>query len=115
MPLPPPPAIEPGVFNGTTLYDPEGREVAPADGRSLSPREVRAAVLGGARLVWDPCGCGGYCNNLAWPDEVALRRQARLSPPRFRKNHPVDVVVLTGAGGTVLLASGGVQWGDVIR
>jgi hypothetical protein len=110
-----PKAIRPGLFNDDKLYDPEGRELMANSDRALEPKEVRAAVLAGARLVWDSCGCGGYCNSLEWPDMVALRHEAESSSPRFRKNNPVRVELLTGSGGDVLLASGGMQWGDVIR
>ena len=107
--------IKPGVFNGSTLYDPEGRELVPTDGRALEPAGVQLAVLAGARLVWDACGCGGYCNDLEWPDRVALRKEAERSLPRFRKSDPVKVEVLTGSGGDVLLASGRIRWGGIFR
>ena len=107
--------IKPGVFNGSTLYDPEGRELVPTDGRALEPAGVQLAVLAGARLVWDACGCGGYCNDLEWPDRVALGKEAERSLPRFRKSDPVKVEVLTGSAGDVLLASGRIRWGDIFR
>ena len=107
--------IKPGVFNGSTLYDPEGRELVPTDGRALEPAGVQLAVLAGARLVWDACGCGGYCNDLEWPDRVALGKEAERSLPRFRKSDPVKVEVLTGSGGDVLFASGRIRWGDIFR
>ena len=107
--------IKPGVFNGSTLYDPEGRELVPTDGRALEPAGVQLAVLAGARLVWDACGCGGYCNDLEWPDRVALRKEAERSLPRFRKSDPVKVEVVTGSGGDVLFASGRIRWGDIFR
>ena len=107
--------IKPGVFNGSTLYDPEGRELVPTDGRALEPARVQLAVLAGARLVWDACGGGGYCNDLECPDRVALRKEAERSLPRFRKSDPVKVEVLTGTGGDVLLASGRIRWGDIFR
>ena len=107
--------IKPGVFNGSTLYDPEGRELVPTDGRALEPAGVQLAVLAGARLVWDACGCGGYCNDLEWPDRVALGKEAERSLPRFRKNDPVKVEALTGSGGDVLFASGRIRWGDIFR
>lgn len=107
--------IKPGVFNGSTLYDPEGRELVPTDGRALEPAGVQLAVLAGARLVWDACGCGGCCNDLEWPDRVALRKEAERSLPRFRKSDPVKVEVLTGSAGDVLLASGRIRWGDIFR
>lgn len=70
--------VTPGSYSGNTLFDLDGHALVETDGRALEPEEIRAAVLGGARLVWDSCGCGGYCNNLAWPDPVALRLEAGL-------------------------------------
>ena len=110
-----PKEIKPGLFNGELLYDPEGRELTSTSDRALEPTEVRAAVLAGARVVWDSCGCGGYCNTLVWPDPAVLRREAERSSPRFRKNDPGRVDLLTGAGGDVLLVSGGMRWGEAIR
>jgi len=67
------------------------------------------------RLVWDACGCGAYCNVLEWVDPVALRKEAERSAPVFRKADAVEVHTLTGAGGKVLLASGGLRWGSLCR
>ena len=67
--------IKPGVYNGSLLYDPEGRKLLLTDGRALEPAEVQSAVLGGARLMWDACGCGSYRTQLEWPDRVALRKR----------------------------------------
>jgi len=110
-----PPNVTPGRYSGTTLYDLDGHPLDETDGLALEPEEIRAAVLAGARLVWDSCGCGGYCNNLIWPDPVALRREAVRSEPRFRKHDPARVELLTGAGGDVLLAAGGLCWGDLLH
>lgn len=107
--------VTPGRYSGTTLYDLEGHPLDETAGLPLQPEEIRAAVLAGARLVWDSCGCGGYCNNLIWPDPVALRREAGRSAPHFRRRDPARVELLTGAGGDVLLAAGGLRWGDLLH
>jgi len=106
--------ITPGRYSGTILYDLDGIPLVETDRRLLEPKEIRAAVLAGARLVWDSCGCGGYCNDLVWPDLVALRLAAMSSAPRFRKADHARVELLTGASGEVLLASGGIRWGDLL-
>ena len=112
--IPEPGEITPGRYSGTTLYDLDGSPLVETDRRSLEPKEITAAVLAGARLVWDSCGCGGYCNDLTWPDPVALRLEATRSTPRFRKADPARVELLTGASGEVLLATGGLRWGDLL-
>jgi hypothetical protein len=114
-PIPEPRDVRPGRYSGDTLYDLDGNPLGETDARALEPEEVRAAVLAGAQLVWDACGCGGYCNDLEWPDLVALRREAKRSAPQYHKRDPVRVERLTGAGGEVLLATGGLRWGDLVR
>lgn len=105
----------PGRYSGDVLYDPEGHPLHEVDDHALEAEEVRAAVLAGARVVWDSCGCGGYCNALEWPESAALRREAARSAPRFRKNDGGRVTRLAGAGGEVLLVAGGIRWGEVFR
>jgi hypothetical protein len=108
-------AVTPGLFNGDALFDPSGNRLVEVDDRLLDPAEVHAAVLSGSRVVWDQCGCGGYCNELIWPDPAELRREANRSAPRNRKNHPARVTRWTGAGGDVLMIAGDYRWGDVLR
>lgn len=107
--------ITPGRLNGETLYDLEGHALVRRDDRALDPVEVQTEVLAGVRLVWDSCGCGGYCNVLERVDPVALRKEAERSAPVFHKADAVEVRTLTGAGGEVLLASGGLCWGALLR
>lgn len=107
--------VEPGKYSGSTLYDPDGHALVEAGSRDLSPDELRAAVLDGARLAWDDCGCGGYCNAIAWPAREDLIREAHRSAPRFQKNTGVHVRMLTGNGGDVVLAEGRVRWGDLLH
>jgi hypothetical protein len=107
--------VEPGKYSGSTLYDPDGHALVEAGSRELGPEELRAAVLDGARLAWDECGCGGYCNAIEWPEREDLVREARRSAPRYQKNAGVHVRMLTGNGGDVVLAAGRVRWGDLLQ
>jgi hypothetical protein len=109
------PEVTPGLYSGETLFDLKGNALREFHDHALDPEEIRAAVLGGALLVWDSCGCGGYCNALEWPTQDELRREAEASAPRFRKNDPARVSLLTGDGGDVLLVAGGMRWGDLFR
>jgi hypothetical protein len=109
------PEATPGLYSGETLFDLKGNALREVDDHALDPEEIRAAVLGGALLVWDSCGCGGYCNALEWPTQDKLRKEAEASAPRFRKNDRARVSLLTGAGGDVLLVAGGLRWGDLFR
>jgi hypothetical protein len=107
--------ITPGKFSGDKLYDLAGHQLTEIDGPALEPDEVRAGVLDGALVVWDACGCGGYCNALVWPEPADLRREAMKSGPRYRKGDPGRVTRWTGDGGDVLLIQGGYRWGDLFR
>ena len=113
--LPEEPKVTPGHYSGDILYDLAGHPLHEVDDRALETEEIRTAVLDGARLVWDACGCGGYCNALEWPESVQLRTEALKAAPRFRKNDRARVTRLTGAGGDVLLVAGGLRWGDLFR
>lgn len=104
----------PGRYCGTTLFDLAGHALNETDGRALEPQEIRAAALAGAGLVWDSCGCGGYCNDLVWVDSFALRQEAIRSAPTFHKRNPAHVQLLSGNGGEVLLVAGDLRWGDLL-
>jgi hypothetical protein len=106
---------EPGKYSGSTLYDPDGHALVEAGSRDLSPEELRAAVLDGARLAWDDCGCGAYCNAIEWPSPADTLREAERGVPRYQKNAGVHVRLLTGNGGDVVLAAGKVRWGDLLQ
>jgi hypothetical protein len=110
-----PDQVVPGKYSGDTLYDPDGHALVEAGERALTPDEVRAAVQGGARLAWDDCGCGGYCNEITWPEPSALADAAAAGSPRYGKNDGSHVRLLTGNGGDVVLAEGRVRWGDLLH
>ncbi len=107
--------VTPGLYSGSTLFDLHGNALREVDDHTLDVEDIRAAVLGGALVVWDSCGCGGYCNALEWPAQDRLWKEAEASAPRFRKNDRARVSLLTGAGGDVLLVAGGLRWGDLFR
>jgi hypothetical protein len=113
--LPEEPIVTPGHYSSVNLCDLAGHPLHQVDDRTLDTEEIRTAVLDGARLVWDACGCGGYCNELEWPEVVQLRNEAAKAAPRFRENDRAHVTRLTGAGGDVLLVVGGLRWGDLFR
>jgi hypothetical protein len=107
--------VTPGLYSGEVLHDLAGHPLHEVDDHALDADEIRASVLAGALLVWDSCGCGGYCNTLQWPEAAALRQEASKSAPRFRKKQPARVTRMTGAGGDVLLVAGDLRWGDLFR
>ena len=106
-----PEPIIPGRYNDGTLYDLDGRPLAVAE--DINFAELQAAALDGATVVWDPCGCGGYCNALTWFTSADLRREALKATPRGRKNDPAGATRLTGSAGDVILIAGGLRWGDL--
>jgi hypothetical protein len=81
----------------------------------MSPNQAVLAVRAGALVVWDPCGCGGYCG-YDWLD--VDRRQALLRAERPRigrrpKKGRWGSVSLwrSGSGIELLLATADVRWG----
>lgn len=109
------PPVEAGRYSGSTLYDPDGHALVEAGSLELTPEQLRDAVLGGARLAWDDCGCGPVCNEIEWPAPEAVLAEAHRSTPRYQKNTGVHVRKLTGNGGDVVLAEGRVRWGDLLH
>lgn len=107
--------VVPGKYSGDTLYDPDGHALVEAGEHRLAPEETRAAVLAGARLAWDDCGCGGYCNEIVWPAPADLAGAAAQGAPRYGKNDGAHARLLTGNGGDVVLAEGRVRWGDLLH
>lgn len=109
------PEITPGLYSGGILYDLSGHPLHEVDDHLLEPDEIRASILAGANLVWDSCGCGGYCNDLEWLELASLQREAAKSAPRFRKHRAARVTRMTGTGGDVLLVAGDLRWGELFR
>ena len=115
---PAPPAAEPprGQLVGhDRLVDPAGREFVRIT-HDVSPARALAAVVEGAQVVWDACGCDGYCG-LDWLDasQVARLVAAGAPEPRRRKDRVSHLSAwVSDDGSVVLMAVADVHWGDVL-
>lgn len=85
-------------------------------GKDVSERRALIAAQSGAQVVWDPCGCGGYCG-LEWYTADDVRRMVSSGQPSIsrRKNHQGRISEwYSGDGLTLLLAENWVTWGDAL-
>ena len=103
---------EPSEVDG--LVGPDG-DVFVSVQTEVSPDQAVRAIRAGALVVWDRCGCGGYCG-LDWLD--ADRRQVLLTAERPRigrrpkKGRWGNVSLwMSGSGIQLLLAEAHVRWG----
>lgn len=103
--------------------EPDRAGVADAEGTrwvksrtSITPGEAVALVAHGARVAWDPCGCGGYCG-FTWfsPDEVARLAAAGSPTVRSTKRRRGNISEWVAADGRVLVvAEDAVRWSDLL-
>lgn len=111
VPAPPPAPPCPGWYDG---------EIVERDGtvwvrveRGISVAAAHRLVVAGARVVWDPCGCGGYCTP-TWVDRAGLVAMTARRPdvPRDRDasfDHYADQ-----RHGVLVVVSGDVSWAGVL-
>jgi len=115
-PAPPAPAPPRGELVGhDRLVDPTGREHVRV-AHDVSPARALAAVVEGAQVVWDACGCAGSCG-LEWLDasQVARLVAAGAPKPRRRKDRVSHLSAwVADDGSVVLMAVADVRWGDVL-
>lgn len=100
-------------FHDGYFGDPDGNAYRLVDDQ-LSPRDAQYFARDGARVVHDPCGCGGYCG-LDWLSVRDVERLAVADPPvlRRRKHGLATLSLWQGAGGrSLIVAEGEVYWGD---
>lgn len=104
----------PGSY-GDVIVDTDGCvfELARAD---ITADQAQDAARGGARVMWDGCGCGGGCAVRRYtPHEVT--DMVRSGPPSIRntKKHEGRISEYRAANGVTLLVTEiSVTWGDVL-
>ena len=84
--------------------------------QEISPARALRLVIEGARVAWDPCGCGGYCG-FDWFSAEDSRRLIAAGTPTVRhtKRHQGNISEWTSEDGHVLVvAEQSVRWGDLI-
>jgi hypothetical protein len=108
-------APAPNTHTGSGLLSPDGRTFDRVQ-REIAPNDAVMLLRSGALVVWDACGCGGYCG-FDWLG--AARRNALLNadPPRIggraRRAQWGSMSHWRCDDGTdLLLAANHVRWGQ---
>lgn len=97
------------------VVDPEGVRWLPSKIR-ISAGQAHALAESGARVAWDPCGCGGYCG-FTWfsAEEVAQLVAAGTPTVRSTKQRRGNISEWQASDGLVLVvAEDAVRWGDLL-
>ncbi|WP_258723260.1 hypothetical protein [Cellulomonas sp. NS3] len=97
------------------VTDPEGTRWRPSKS-SISEGQAHALLKHGARVAWDPCGCGGYCGFTWFGPEEAARLFASGTPTvRNTKRRRGNISEWTADDGRVLVvAEDAVRWADLM-
>ena len=85
-------------------------QVAP----DLDPAQALAIARDGATVVWDSCGCGGYCP-LTWFNADDVAAMVASGSPRIRRTkrrHGRASEWRADDGRVLLLLEQEVEWGD---
>ncbi|MCM0639522.1 hypothetical protein [Cellulomonas wangsupingiae] len=107
------PTVSEPEADGVT--DPEGTRWRPSRS-SISEAQAHALLQGGARVAWDPCGCGGYCG-FTWfgPDDTSRLMASGTPVVRNTKRRRGNISEWTAGDGRVLVvAEAAVRWADLM-
>jgi hypothetical protein len=112
-------AARPGRFNGAgEFFDPAGQRLLLRED-DIEVEEAQRLVDGGALVVAESCGCGGWYGDCTpeWLTDEQLRGLRNGPDPRFTGRHdvPTWIDVWAGEGGAVVFAHGDVSWGAALR
>jgi hypothetical protein len=97
------------------VVDPTGKRWHRQEAE-ISPARALELAKSGARVAWDPCGCGGYCG-FDWYGAEEVARMVASGTPTVRqsKRHNGNISEWATAEGDVLVvAEDAVRWGGVI-
>jgi hypothetical protein len=103
----------PGMQPDRTFVDQGGRVFHELHD-VVTPAYARELAASGALVVWDSCGCGGYCG-FEWLEPAAVARLAASGPPNPRSNKRSGGGIaewVAEDGSSLLLMWGNVGWGD---
>lgn len=106
----------PGFYDDDVFVDAEGRRYELVD-ESVGASRAYDAAKGGARVVWDPCGCGGACG-MEWFSDDQVARMVATGPPEIRKTKRKRGSISEwrdDQGQSLLIAEDAVRWGDLLE
>ena len=108
-----PAAAERPSAGGTT--DPDGTSWLPVAAR-IDPGRALSLAAAGARVAWDPCGCGGYCG-FDWFSPTEVARLVAAGIPVVRNNRRKYGSLSEWAsedGRSLVVAEAFVRWADLL-
>ncbi|MBO9555898.1 hypothetical protein [Cellulomonas sp.] len=100
-----------GTLVDGVLTDPDGREYRRVED-TLTANRALALAAAGAVVVWDSCGCGGYCG-FEWFSAQDVKAMAASGAPVIRNTKRARGNVSewrSRSGDVLLLAEDDVRW-----
>lgn len=113
-PKPTDPPHRPGRYTDA-FVDKDDRQYELVN-EDISEGRALEAAQAGARVVWDPCGCGGYCG-MEWytaEDVQSMVNSGQPSIGRTKRHRGRISEWRSMEGSTLLLAEDGVIWGNAL-
>ncbi|MFP5348117.1 MAG: hypothetical protein ACLGIA_13960 [Actinomycetes bacterium] len=101
----------PGLYGRDQLVDREGHTYTRV--AAVSAEQAQELAKAGARVVYDPCGCGGYCG-MTWFDRESVQRLAAAGPPVMGRKRGWISHWRAEGGEAYLLVEDDVRWGDLL-
>ena len=107
--------VAPGRLTSEVAVDPAGKAYRQVVG-DLSGALAQLLVSRGALVVWDSCGCGGYCP-VDWLDEAQRTALVAGPVPRVRpRDRPEASMSQWRAedGASLVVLAGPVRWAGTV-
>jgi len=101
-----------GLQEDDSFADRSGRSYALVDDR-LTAADVTDRASKGALIVWDSCGCGGYCE-LSWLEPADIVQLVATGAPKVPRKYRYLCEFSewrAADGSTLVLVQGPVEWG----
>ncbi|MCC2317917.1 hypothetical protein [Cellulomonas chengniuliangii] len=106
---------QPGIYADGKVVAPGGRAYTKI-ASDISSAAAFEAAAEGAQVVWDPCGCGGYCG-LTWFGEADVARMVASGRPNIRQTKKARGSIAEYRSEdrrVLLLVEDAVRWGDLL-
>lgn len=105
---------QPGAHGDSSFVDQTGRRYQLTEPSIDAPTAQRAAAAG-ALIVWDPCGCGGYCG-YQWLDPEQARKLGSVLPRirNTKRRRGCIALYADDNGRELMLVEESVTWGSTI-
>lgn len=107
-----PVTVKPGLQEDDSFADRGGRSYALVAVR-LTAADVTDRASKGALIVWDSCGCGGYCE-LSWLEPADIVQLVAAGAPKVSRKYRYLCEFSewrADDGAALVLVQGPVEWG----